>query len=308
MRPIYWMLYYYKCFVAVLLTIVCIQFYIIYDKHTNTPRAPNTKHTNTPRAPNTKRLRANTKRHITYIHVGKTAGISLRKAFEQSPFDVHEYHMLFAKRRICTQHRKKLDPTVVISARHPVDRLVSAYYYTHPKNCNMRDSGTCNTRHCVSHLRCYAPLCENNQCPQHSELPWKQKMIDELKFETRFYDCFPTLHDLFNVSSECQDVFHRIFVKGTFPLRHLTRGYEFYLRDCDLEDVYVIRQEHYAKDLDCLGKTLDTEFRYVRKNTKYKAFYSPLTSEQRQKVQEFPQIKREIQLYESLLSKNKLHC
>jgi hypothetical protein len=88
---------------------------------------------------------------------------------------------------------------------------------------------------------------------------------------------------------------------------HITRGYDFYLTRLIgwREHYYIVRQEHFTKDLLTLGQKLNTTFTEVHNNDHYKTFHSVLTDEERVKIREFPQIQREIGWYNWILEHSK---
>jgi len=191
------------------------------------------------------------RKKITFIHIGKTAGASLHEIFLKSDYALSQCHMLHNKDKCPT------GPNIVISVRDPVDRFISAYNFKHPKNCiNGTQPGP---KDCQWARRCFKIAIVNGKCLWASKNAKREKMvIQEMILERRFYECFPTIHDIFNVSDKCQVVWDVAFQKGTQPLSHITRGYEFYLKNMIgwREHYYIVRKEHFTKDLLSLGKKL----------------------------------------------------
>lgn len=272
---------------------LCILIFVYFLTKTNKDNLSSITRTqkHTKRAPT---LMLSGRKKITFIHIGKTAGISLQNIFSKSDTLFSECHMLLTKDS-CSP-----GPNIVISVRDPVDRFISAYNYKHPKNCN---NGQNSPRNCQRTQRCYEQIFKDGKCLTVSENTRKKMLIQEIILERRFYECFPTIHDIFNVSDKCQVVWDVVFQKGTQSLSHITRGYEFHLKNMIgwREHYYIVRQEHFTKDLLSLGKKLKTSFTEVKKNQHYKTFYSVLTDEERVKIREFPQIKREIEWYNWLI-------
>ena len=92
---------------------------------------------------------------VLFIHIGKAAGpsgVELKSAFHSlKEIDMHPVI------------QKNVDEArqLWISGRDPIDRLISAYNWRHPRNCN-----------------------QNNMCKDVTDT-----------IEIQFYQCFPSLSD-----------------------------------------------------------------------------------------------------------------
>lgn len=69
------------------------------------------------------------KRKILYVHVGKTGGEFINQFFRYNYPELHlqQLHIHALDRMMVKQYS-----TIIISLRNPVDRLISAYYFSHP--------------------------------------------------------------------------------------------------------------------------------------------------------------------------------
>ena len=71
---------------------------------------------------------ANERAHITLVHVGKCAGATIANTLHANGISTTEYHMLQIPQEELLRRR------VVIAARSPSARVISAFNWRHPSN------------------------------------------------------------------------------------------------------------------------------------------------------------------------------
>jgi len=158
--------------------------------------------------------------NVLFVHVGKAGGTSARNnflnTFKKSSLNISYVH--------CQRPDTEKFDTYVVTIRNPIDRMVSWFLYTHPKN---------KIRHVSS----------------------KGKNI---------YDCYEQVDDLATdgldrkasgTLDDCQQLARDVIkgnVKGHDEYVHITRNYSFYISElllqADNKNIYVIRTEHLMDD------------------------------------------------------------
>ena len=211
----------------------------------------------------------NYKQMVLFIHIGKAAGSSIKIELRTNFHNLKEVHMTPA-----IQKNVNEADVIVISGRDPIDRLISAYNWRHPRNCN-----------------------KNNMCNDVTD-----------PIEKQFYQCFPTLSD-FIKGKTCLNLFEKV-VKGLTIIGHISRGYEYYLKNITFSHFFMIDTYSYETDINCLRKSLgyNASSGSLHIRTKYEGVYETINKLERQVVASWPLVQKDEGWYSWLKSNNKLKC
>ena len=145
----------------------------------------------------------------------------------------------------------------LIALRNPIDRLISAYQYSHPANCQDATLLPNSTKGCINHF------ILNKQQPTQ---PKNEQQLTQV-----FVHCFPNADmETFALAAiqsndDCSRL-ARAYVQGNgpiFPIPHLQYNYQHYaskvldVYDADYKkEFFGIRTEHLSEDFQNLNEML----------------------------------------------------
>jgi hypothetical protein len=230
-------------------------------------------------------------RTIALVHIGKAGGLtlramtslkcrlprnqvtddSIRQCIIKTFGTTNPRENPLALQTIFYAHMNSMPPSEMTAAtswllalRNPVDRVISAYQYSHPAACQDEELLPNSTKGCTNFFL-LQPTTKNKR---------RQDLRNELQLTKLFVTCFPQLDMTTLVQSalSSKDDKHndcaglaRDFIVGKgylFPAPHLSYNYRHYqsgVLDVNSEsgkEWFGIRTEHLAEDFDNLNRQL----------------------------------------------------
>ena len=224
--------------------------------------------------PQERQLKSPVSHMVTLIHIGKAGGSSIIRewlASDNLTFTFDEIHTTPVTEKAIK------GKVVVISGRDPIERLISAYDWRHPRNCN--SNRMCNDVHRAQELR--------------------------------FYACFPTIHDFVN-GKKCSAL-HSDVINSRVLMGHINRGFQFHLKNVQqttISPFYMVDTYTFDYDMACLRSKLS--YRHsegsMHVRTTYNSLYETLNVSERKRVAQWPLIQQDNGWYSWLKSNNELKC
>ena len=105
---------------------------------------------------------------VLFVHVGKTCGGTIAAEFRKNRVAYHEVHLDKVDGETLAQYKR-----VIVSARDPVDRVISAFNWRSPHACRQRKG------------QCTPP-----------------RAVEKFDGERGFYNCFPDVQHFVDAVTE----------------------------------------------------------------------------------------------------------
>ena len=214
----------------------------------------------------------NKESEIAFVHIGKTGGTSISCLIRQAQEDYKIRRLVcsrvgrpldgilkseshISKRVTDAYHTRKDEKydqftTYLVTARNPIDRFISWYFYQHPQNGyeEWRENGYLKPSYKV--FMCY---------PQLDQLATIGLQMDKIKIKN-FYK------NLSNEEQEndayCKRITNSCISGRDHGSRHMHFNYQWYLNDIvfnDAKQVYVIRTEEQESDWNAINYMLGND-------------------------------------------------